>query len=252
MRPAVIVWALAVAGLVPAIAQDEPVPSLAPGDTVILPVPDPLRKASQLKREEMLRYMELQIGDLHHQCHLDGGQTARLRTAAKGAVELALQQWIKTVEEEGWIEMMNQMDAASADQWLATASGPTAHRTVPRQEIWKNAVDSVLTESQKERRAFAEAERRTFRRQAALNQAIAILEMELFLTRDQRESIGKLIDEELGERFGKNGRAPRTATQYAELLPKEKLEKILNEKQLARWNDVLLQAGMAEHPEAAP
>lgn len=209
-----------------------------PGLQVEEGVEHPLKRASRLKREELGHFMMLQIDDLRRTCDLTEQQIARLKVASKGAIEKSLEKWVKEIEDNGWIDMVGQMEPEVADQWLASVGENLSHKTAAKHEIWLKTVESVLTEEQKEKRKRVSLEREAFRRESAVTQALAILDKELFLSVDQRKKMRALIDETMGKKLGKRGKAPRKAEAYTAELPPELVAQILNDAQNARWADM--------------
>lgn len=201
----------------------------------------PLKRASKLKREELKHFMTLQIDDLKRACDLKPDQIVRLQVASKGAIEVSIEKWIQEIEDNGWMDMVGQMDPDVADQWLASVGENVSHKAAARHELWIKTIDSVLTEAQKEKRKAVAADRQAFRRKAAVDQAVAILEAELLLSSEQRQRLRVVIDEKLGKKLAKRGKAPGRANQYPAQLPAELIAEILNDAQLARWQDLATQ-----------
>ncbi|MFT5466202.1 MAG: hypothetical protein ACI8UO_001300 [Verrucomicrobiales bacterium] len=209
-------------------------------------VEHPLKRASRIKREELGHFMLLQIDDLDRSCDLDEKQIERLKVASKGAIERSLEVWVQEIEDNGWIDMVGQMEPEVADQWLASVGENLSQKTAAKHELWLKTVESVLTDEQKAKRNRVSAEREAFRREAAVTQALAILENELFLNPDQRKRMRLLIDEKMGKKLAKKGKAPRKAGAYTTLLPTDLVCQILNEAQTARWKDMTKRNGSME------
>lgn len=202
----------------------------------------PLRRAIGLKRAELQRYMEMQLQEIERVCSLSASQQAHLRLASKGAVEKCVDDWTDEIHENGWANMVGQVDEDIVDQWLASVAGENVQREVVNQEVWSEAIRVILTESQQTKWQQALAERAAFRRKGAVEQSLVILEMELLLSPHQREEMGKIVDAELGARFEVWGRSPRTVQEFTRVLAKNKVAAVLTEAQLARWDDLVKQA----------
>ncbi|MEM7011006.1 MAG: hypothetical protein AAF585_05930, partial [Verrucomicrobiota bacterium] len=201
-------------------------------------VEHPLKRASKLKREELKHFMMLQIDDLNRTCDLSEAQIARLQVASKGAIERSLEKWVQEIEDNGWLDMVGQMDPDVADQWLANVGENLSHKSAARHELWLKTIESVLTNEQKDKRKGVTRRRQAYQRRATVDQAIAILDLEMMFSEDQRNEFRNLVDEKMGAKLGKRGRAPRQAGTYASTLPIDLVQAILNDAQLARWHDI--------------
>jgi len=202
----------------------------------------PLRRAIGLKRNELQRFMEMQLQELERVCSLSASQQAHLRLASKGAVEKCVDEWTDEIHENGWINMAGQIDEEIMDQWLASVAGENVQREVLQQDIWKQAIQGILTESQRAKWQQAESERAAFRRKGTVEQAVVVLEMALLLSPPQCEQVRKVVDASLGDRFEKLGRSPRSAQEFTRLISRDKMREVLTEAQLARWDDLQQQS----------
>lgn len=210
-------------------------------------VEHPLKRASKLKREELKHFMMLQIDDLNRTCDLNEKQIARLQVASKGAIERSLEKWVQEIEDNGWIDMVGNMEPDVADQWLANVGENLSHKSAARHEIWLKTIESVLTNEQKDKRKGVTRRRQAYQRQATVDQAVAILDLELMFSEEQRDRFRILVDEKMGAKLGKRGRAPKQAGAYATTLPVDLVQSILNDAQLARWQDIRQKGQVGVH-----
>ena len=199
---------------------------------------NPLKEATELKSQELQRLMELQIDDLNRLCSLSSEQIVRIRTASKGAVDQSMEKWIERIEANGWLDVAGQVEIALQPNGWPVFPEKCRHRKCSNRTSGKNPFRPFSTSSQKAKRKEEVERRVAFRQNAALNQAVAVIEMELLLSPKQRDEVRDLLSKEMGKRFKRKGKALLNVLKYAEKLPREEMDKILNEHQLARWDDL--------------
>ena len=219
------------------------------------------------------------IRDLESICELNGEQARKLRVAAKGAVgevmETESEKLMKTLrqyqqqagfdvekldrereakangsEKNGSEEEVGDEDDEDDDDdqvirnFAFVLMAPLAN-SIESSSLWEKSLEKVLTEEQTKAYEDAQSERDEFYKRAAVDRFVAGVEMKLFLTPDQRESVtevvlkefgDKLVDqlkfEELNRNRGlqvRNGLAPDP--EYEDLV-----RDILTEEQLNEWN----------------
>ncbi|MEM9280564.1 MAG: hypothetical protein AAGA96_01950 [Verrucomicrobiota bacterium] len=100
-------------------------------------------EANEIRQEESLqRIMAARVDELNHVCELDEQQLSRLRLAAKGAVEYAVDAYMN-YEENRWRQR-------NGDRGPALRLKPEDQNPA-LQDVWRNTVAAELNETQKEK-----------------------------------------------------------------------------------------------------
>lgn len=197
----------------------------------------PLKLATEDARREMLSYMKGQISDLETACNLSELQKSRLTTAAKGAIDSSMEQWVRKIESWGWIERSGRLDRDTARRFLTNVGASDS--AVIRNKIWIDAVESTLSPSQQAQRNSVLSQRAISKRKNAVQMAANRLADELKLTPDQTKQISQLMDEKIGRRLARQENPPESVVAFARFLPIDDLKTILNEEQFQKWEQFL-------------
>tara|TARA_R110002096_G_scaffold316010_16_gene510433 strand:- start:4368 stop:5156 length:789 start_codon:yes stop_codon:yes gene_type:complete len=197
----------------------------------------PLKLATEDARREMLSYMKGQIADLETACNLSSQQKRRLTTAAKGAIDSSMEQWVRKIESWGWIERSGRLDRDTARRFLTNVGA--SESAVIRNKIWIDAVESTLSPSQQAQRSSVLSQRAISKRKNAVQMAANRLGEELDLNPDQLKLVTQLMDEKIGRRLARQENPPESVIAFARFLPLDDLKTILNEDQFQQWEQFL-------------
>jgi hypothetical protein len=110
--------------------------------------------------------------------------------------------------------------------------------------IWRNAVQRVLTDSQREAYRNAQTERRLFKRKTIVDRVVASVDRRLFLSDQQRKDLAEVINDTVAENLDNmvpHGGFTSDATVAAQVVgqvPREKLKGVLDPAQIESWSDV--------------
>ena len=197
----------------------------------------PLKLATQDARKELQTYMDGQITELADACDLSEPQVKRLTTAAKGAIDSLMEQWVRKIESWEWIERSGRLDRDTARRFLTNVGA--SESAVVRHKMWLNAVESTLTSAQRAQRSAALSERAMIKRKRAVLMAVSRLADELSLTTEQSGQLSKLMDEKIGRRLARQKDPPASVMAFARLLPLDDLKAIFNDEQFKLWEKML-------------
>ncbi len=212
-----------------------------------------LRKASEYlqnlaegEREKKVATMNGLIDDIDRVCGLEEGQRQTLEVAAKGAVDRGLTQWRERMEQSVRHRLEN---AAGREEWVLQELVPlrstfNQHWQPGTEAIWRDALESVLSDDQ--RRAFREdaVARRKFKNEALAGMLVADLDQQLRFSIDQREATRRLVLEAVESyaekfelRYGSHDSLPHVSQVKCMLgaVSGEALVAVLTEEQLGKW-----------------
>lgn len=120
---------------------------------------------------------------------------------------------------------------------------PTAAVDPSHEDVWKKAVQRVLSDQQRQQYEKSLEVRRAFARQAAVQQLISQIDADLLLSDEQRKSMSQLLEETMGPQLEETRMQPAWIGMpttlplfvVARQLPAEKVDKILSKAQRNRW-----------------
>lgn len=201
------------------------------------------------ERREFLVPKLGEVGEIARVAGLSAEQEAELTAAAKGMAEIKLvevaagrSQWIrqsiKDVPRENVYQRLNDL---SGNRFGISQDNSAA------EQLWKDAVDRVLTSAQEKTWRAAVKDREEFEQSVIVFSLVAQVENVLSLTAEQAENFIPVFDsliteyrEDLDMRF-RGHRDPWYYNGYYSLslvegIPDETLKRILTEDQLKIWN----------------
>lgn len=222
--------------------------------------------------EAMRRFLDVEFDEIKRVCELNDGQTANLEIAAQGAVETAMEDWIRLSQQRlergpvnrrgrpmrppaedeaeplrhksdlareglhvlGMMRSIHGNIGRDGDVSLKRVWSRTPQRSwAKNHEIWIDAVDGILSKDQKAKLAASRKERETFKQLARAHEVVVRLDGELHFSSDQRRRIVGLLKTSSARVDDQNGYSVRMAVATASQLVEE-----LTTVQKSKWEEL--------------
>ncbi|MBK8093200.1 MAG: hypothetical protein IPK32_14740 [Verrucomicrobiaceae bacterium] len=184
-------------GQVPTISDEDPAasPEAEPLD-VEVETSRHLYKYSNAERQRRLDLMLARVEDARRTLTLPAEKTARLRTAAKGAVEADMREW--RVSVESWVRSaVQRATPENVRQTLASMErssfGGRQTGGPEKQEIWQRTLSSLLSESERTHWTRVQTEREAARLTALASMTTQELDRRRRLSATQHEKVTQLV-----------------------------------------------------------
>jgi len=182
------------------------------------------RSTFENRRQTLRRQLDVELEALTRICRLQDSQRKKLEIAARGVVEQVLEQ-------------ENELEAGrNVDGWHWREEGRVPDRAeLLAHPLWRHTLQDVLSGVQA---AALELERRSgkrFRREASIQLASGILQLELRLSDGQRKEVADLLQRTMAESFCEPA---LEAEAYTHWLDRDEVRKVLTKAQFAQWEDL--------------
>lgn len=193
------------------------------------------------------------IQEIQRACDLNEDQLKRLRAASKGAMKkfynAEKEEKQKTLERYQQQAGINVGDEDEDDNFQVNRNIAFVLRLkkgelIEKEPLWVKSVKKILTDEQKEKLEQAKTQQEKQLQEAAVDQFVARLEVQLFLSPEQREKMKAVVEEHLAnyvvrtlyhpiERNRAIGQfaPPNEESEYSEFV-----KGFLSEDQLKEWN----------------
>jgi len=173
-------------------SADEPEPLSAQISRHIL-------ELARAEREERLQFMEVVIDDVARLCDLDEEQREELRLAAKGAAERSMKDWHEQAERY-FRTRLDGADTDAAKEMLegmgnVNFGGNRSDQEGESLELWKDTLETVLTEKQIARYEAVLEQRQLDRIDAFARMSLTTIDEHLRLTPEQKSKMSEVVHE---------------------------------------------------------
>lgn len=156
-------------------------------------------KLAEAEREKRLKFMAVVIDDVSRLCNLGVTQREQLDLAAKGAAERSMKDW-HTQAERYFRTRLEGADNDAAKEMLegmgsVNFGGNRAEEEGESLDLWKETLQTVLSEDQIARYEQVLEQRQTDRIEAFSKMSVSTLDSHLRLTPDQKTKMGEVVHE---------------------------------------------------------
>ena len=154
-------------------------------------------KLAEGERDTRMSFMRIVIDDIARLCELDGEQQEQLVLAAKGAAERSMKQWHEQAERY-FRTRLESADPDTAKEMLegmgsVNFGGNRSEEEGENLELWKDALQTVLSADQIRRYEEVLERRHLDRIEAFARMSLSTLDDHLRLTPDQRETMSEIV-----------------------------------------------------------
>ena len=192
--------------------------------------------------------LNLHLDEVIRVCDLSDAQEMKLRTAAKGVIDLwNFEDHAKADDPRlgiaaGALAQANLAEPTDTNLGEFDDHRGALRRLVVSDPLWKDSLERVLTPKQQDKLRRERQQRRAYARQAAIRQIVAKIDQKVQLSPRQRDELETIVAEKLKGAVKVNWarqlvaiHAIIDAERMAQIIPNGELSSVLSEQQMTTW-----------------